>query len=263
MIKATLADIKKSPINYLYIFAPDTFINALGSKTAKIIRQKKANQQQLLKVAAIDNKSTYEVWRDAVYNAIQDQYAMTPAQILVALAEGKDIAGKNWNKGVYGVGAMPQYTFNQNNGVSVDPKTGKIQINYQNLSSQTPIYGNGGQIIGYAAIGKDGASYTSALSNGQYYANTYGTESTQQYANGSNFTASGSSNVWETILTYIPMISSILSWILSLFGVNTGNLITYQNTYPSQSEFTYSSGLSNNELLLLAGGAAIVYAATK
>lgn len=261
MIKATLADIRKNPINYLYVFAPDNFIDALGSKTAKIIRQKKLNQAKLLRNAAEGNNSTYDVWRDAVYNSIVDMYGMKPAEILVALAEGKDVAGKNWSKGVYGIGAVRQVNYNQNRGVTVDTKTGKIIG--EGITNLSPIYSNGGKITGYSATDAAGNVYTSAKHGGNYYANTYGTAEVQQYANGQTYQPSESSTIWESIATFIPYVKNLLSWILSLFNVNTSNLITYENTYPSQQEFTYSSGLSSSELLMLAGGAAVVFAVTQ
>lgn len=266
MAKVTLAQITKSPLDYLYIFAPDSFLKQLGNKVGGIIRSKRTNQVHLLNRIAVDNGSTYEAYRDAISSAIQDQYGMSPAKILVALAEGKNVAGKNWSKGVYGVGATNTLTktYATDGSVTVDT-AGKIMLTSSGklVEAQTPIYEND-TLVGYAAT-HNGSIYTSVLgADGNFYANTVGTATYQKFADGSEYDGSKARSVWESILTYAPYCIQLIQWILSLIpGVNNRTIITPQNTIPSQSEFTYNSGVSSNELILLLVGGVALYGLTK
>lgn len=270
MAKVTLSQITASPLDFLYCFATDKFIGKLGKKVGTIIYNKRANQLKLLNTVAIDNGSTASVYLQAIEKSVADIYGMTPQAILVALAEGKNVAGKNWSKGVYGVGD-PLYdkmtTYTQAAGVTVGAD-GKIVSNGKVLPGQTPIYGvtadNNTYLQGYAAT-QNGMTFTSLReANGTtFYANTVGTATSQQYANGRTYDQTKASSVWESILTYLPMVTQIIQWIVSLFGGGQRTLITAANTMPSQEEFTYTSGVSSNELLLLIGGGAALYALTK
>lgn len=271
-MKPTLSQITASPLDFLYIFASDSFINKLGSKVGKIIYNKKQNQVKLLNTLAVQNGSSYQTYANEVYSATENMFGMTPGQILVALASGKNVAGKNWSAGIYGVGD-PLYdkllTYSTDSSVSVgtngkiiDASTGTV------LPGQTPIYAtlsNGDTYLqGYAAS-RNGTTYTSLrdANGGSFYANTIGTASSQLYASGKPYNQTQASSIWEAILTYIPYAMQIIQWIVSLFTGGQRTLITASNTLPAQEEFVYSSGISSNELLLLIGGGAALYAITK
>ena len=80
MAKKTLSDIKKCPIDYLYLWASDEFISKLGSK-ARIIKQKKYNQYQALwKTVVMNNESAsadelqelYQQWTSVIASSIKD-----------------------------------------------------------------------------------------------------------------------------------------------------------------------------------------------
>ena len=254
-----------NPINYLYIFATEGFISAIAdAKTARIIRQKQANQAKLVNVAAIDDKTTYDAAKAEIRQAIIDQFGMTPAQILVDLAQGKNVAGKYWKEGVYGVGAVQLTSFTQDNSVKVDTAGKLLYTGNGVVQAQTPIYGTDGEITGYSAT-VNGNVFTSRMgADGRFYANTFGSAGSVQFADGTAYNSSKASSVWESIQTYVPMVVSLLQWILSLFGFDGSNLITYQNTYPSQDEFTYNdSKLTSGELLLLLGAGYLVYKMNK
>lgn len=272
MAKPTLAQITASPLDYLYIFAPDSFLQQLGSKVGNIIYKKKKNQEKLLNTLAVQNGSTLSDYAAAISQAIQTSFGMTPAQILIALAQGKNVAGKDWSAGVYGVGD-PLYdkltTYVGDYSVSVG-SNGKI-VNSSTgaaLPGQTAIYATDATgktyLQGYAAT-QNGTIFTSLRDSngGAFYANTVGTATSQTYASGKKYDQSKAASVWEAILTYAPYAMQIIQWIVSLFTGGQTTLITAANTVPSQEEFTYNSGISSNELLLLVGGGAALYALTK
>lgn len=255
-----------NPINYLYIFATEGFISAIAdAKTARIIRQKQANQAKLVNVAAIDDKTTYDAAKAEIRQAIIDQFGMTPAQILVDLAQGKNVAGKYWKEGVYGVGDVNTNltSFTQDNRIKV-AEDGRLVSTIGLKVDPIPIYEEDGSIAGFSAT-VGGNVYTSRKGkSGRFHANTFGSAGSVQYADGTRYMSEKAASVWECIATYGPMVTDLLQWILSLFGFNGSNLITYQNTYPSQDEFTYNdSSLTSGELLLLLGAGYLVYSMNK
>lgn len=268
-MKVSLSQIKKSPIDFLYIFASKSFCQRLGNKVGSIIWSKRANQIKLLNTAARDNGSTVEKYGEVVRQEIINQYGIEPTVILARLAAGETVAGKNWQEGVFGIGSsLRPETYVGDPTVSVNPQTGKLYATAtgEELADQTPIYAvnrkGKAYVSGYSAS-QDGKTYTtSSTSLGKFYANTYATAETQQFANGQPYDPSQSGNMWESVVTYAPFFQQMIEWILSLFGQGA-TLITPKNTRPSQQEFTYQSGLSSGELLLLLGGAAAIYSFSK
>lgn len=248
----TLNEVLASPMQYLYAFASDSFIANLSSDRAKIIYQKRANAQKIVNTSAIDKKSTSEVWLNAIRSAIIKETGKTPAEVLIALASGKTVAGKNWQKGIYGIGDTPQQNFVQNSGVTVDPTTG-LMSHSSLATTQTPMYNSNGTVIGYTALTKDGsAQYQSVLYNGTYSAYSYGNASgAAQYANGKKFDMQTVESIFQGINTLLPYVSSIVNQILAASGKTA---ITYANTAPAQSDWVENDS-DNSGLLLLAVGA--------
>lgn len=271
--KKTLEDIKKCPIDFLYIWAGDEFISQLGSKSS-IIAEKKYNQYQTLWRTMIDNEDAgsseanqkvFDRWTKEIAQAIYNVYEQTPAEILVALANGKTVAGKNFKEGIFGVGETTSGSFSQNSNYTVDPTTGKIVGSDGSTPAQTPIYGTNGQIIGYSCV-VGGNQYQSAYSGGQYVAFSYSNADGVQRANGSAFSAS-QGTFWQNAENYMPMVNNILNWLMSL--VNTllpgdRTVLTPDNTVPKQGEWVYEEESSTGWLgALLAGGAALALFAGK
>ena len=268
MAKKTLASLKKCPIDFLYLWASDSFISQLGSK-ANIIKQKKYYQYQTLwKVMAENEKFSstdegqeiYNRWVKELGEAIKEVYGITPAEILRKLALGEEVAGKNFKKGVYGVGGSTNTSFVQNSNYQVNPTTGQIMAgdggSMKDLLHQTPIYGQDGKVSGYSySVG--GTQYQSTYNNGQFVALSYSTESGVQNASGGAFDASKGS-FWQNANNYMPMINSVLSGLTSI--VNTyfpGNtVLTQQNTVPSQTEWV-DTGSDNSGLWVVGGLAAV------
>lgn len=263
MAKKTLSDIKKCPIDYLYLWASDEFISKLGSK-ARIIKQKKYNQyQSLWKTVVMNNESAsadelqelYQQWTSEIASAIKDTYGYTPGEILVRLAMGQEVVGKNFKNGVYGVGNTPTTSFVQNSSVQVNPLTGVVMQNGLPMQNQTAVYGNDGSVIGYSTqVG--GEQYQSYFVGGQYNALSFSNSDGVQYANGGAFNASNAS-FWQNANNYMPIINSVLSWLTSIVNSFFPNrtVLTSENTVPVQTEWVEPE---DNTGLWIAGGFAVV-----
>lgn len=263
MAKKTKADVLKCPIDYLYLWASDQFISQLGSKVGKIIKTKKYNQYQTLYKTVVENESAgsaseyleiYNQWTTEIAAAIKDTYGITPAQILVKLAMGEEVLGKNFKAGVYGIGEAATTTYVQDASYSVDPNSGKILINGIAATNQTPIYGSGGNITGYSYT-EGGYQYQSSYQNGQYIALSYSNSNgAVQTANGMQFDFTKGS-FWQNANNYMPIVNAILSWVSSIVNSFYPNrtLLTAQNTVPQQSEWIEVESENNNGLLIAGG----------
>lgn len=263
MAKKTLQSILECPTDFLYLWASDGFIAQLGSKS-KIIKQKKYYQyQSLWKVMAENTNSNnqdelqevYKSWTDKIAAAIKDIYGMTPAQILEKLAMGENVLGKNWNKGIYGVGEVPA-TFSQDQSVTVDSASGKILKNGSVVENQIPIYGGDGNVAGYSVLIGD-AQYQSALANGSYGAACYSNANgVIQDANGKSFDQSNA-GFWQNANNYMPIVNKLLEWVSSIVNSFFPNrtVLTPENTVPVQTEWVEPESNTGG---LIAGGAALV-----
>lgn len=266
MAKKTLASIKQCPIDFLYLWATDSFISQLGSK-AKIISEKKYNQQQTLWKTMAENSSfssteeglkIYKQWLAEIATSIKDVYGMSPEDILNKLAMGEMVAGKNFGKGVYGVGETPSTTFVQNPNYKVDPSTGQIMAGDGKFIKQTPIYGADGQVSGYSCnVG--GLQFQSNYENGQFVSLSFSDVNGVQTANGQAFDSSKGS-FWQNANNYMPIINNVLQWVStivnSLFPGKT--VLTSENTVPAQTEWVETE---NNNGALVAGGLLVGVAA--
>lgn len=272
MAKKTLASLKECPIDFLYLWASDDFISKLGSK-AKIIKQKKYNQQQALWKAMAENEKFktqdegqvfYQKWATAIHDAIEDTYGMTPVEILRKLALGETVVGKNFSQGVYGIGETTTTSFVQDRSITINPTTGVVLQNGLPLTNSTAVYGRDGSVVGYSSV-IGGVQYQSTyLGNGTYSALSYSNADGVQTATGGKFD-SKKGTFWQNANNYMPIINSVLSWITSV--VNTyfpsNTILTTQNTTPSQEEWVDTESDGNSGLLLagglLAAGAAAVF----
>lgn len=269
MAKKTLTDLKKCPIDFLYLWASDEFISQLGSR-AKTIKEKRYYQQQSLYKTITENVNAgssaeymevYNEWASEIAKEIKNTYGYTPAEILVKLAMGEEIAGKNYKKGIMGIGDTLSTTFSANSSVQVDSTTGKIVSDGKVIKNQTPIYGVDGSIVGYSAI-LNGMQYQSEYKSTvegvrQYGSFAYSDVNGVYTYNGQQL-SSDSGTVWQNANNYLPIIDSILTWVTSIVNQFFTNrtLITTQNTVPMQSEWIDVE--SDNTGLWIAGGAAAI-----
>lgn len=263
MSKKTLQSILKCPTDFLYLWASDGFIAQLGSKS-KIIKQKKYYQYQSLWKVMVENTNSnnqielqevYKSWTDKIAAAIKDIYGMTPAQILEKLAMGQEVAGKNFKKGVYGVGNTPTTSFVQNSNYEVNPTTGQIMAGGGEIGNPTPVYDANGNVGGYSyQVGN--MQFQSAYQDGQFVALSYSNADGVQDANGNSFKASNAS-FWQNANNYMPIVNAVLSWITSIVNSYFPNrtVLTPENTVPVQTEWVEQESNTGG---LIAGGAALV-----
>lgn len=249
MESVTKQDLLKNPIDFLYIFTNDTFISLvrkyIGRVQADTIARKARNQKQYLKSFYGSTKEFEEKGYTEFSDAIYSQYGMTPVTILKKLLAGDTVAGKNWREGVYGIGSTNSDGFSQNSAVKVDTQTGQILNGGVAMGNGIATYDRKGNVVGYSFTSEDGTQYSSRYDKrtGKWFANTYSNDTVMQYADGTTYTASGSSSVWENINTAMPLVQKFLEWIASFFNFS---LIKPSNTVPAQTEFIDRTGNTTN-----------------
>lgn len=263
MAKKTLQSILECPTDFLYLWASDGFISQLGSK-AQVVRKKKYHQYQSLWKTMVENtnaksqeelQEVYKSWTDKIAVAIKDIYGMSPATILQKLAIGENVVGKNWSKGIYGVGEVP-VGFSQDQSVTVDAASGKIMKDGIVVENQIAIYGADGIVAGYSVLIGD-SQYQSALSNGSYGAACYSNSNgTIQDANGQALNQS-KVGFWQNANNYMPIVNKLLEWVSSIVNSFFPNrtVLTPENTVPEQTEWVEAE---DNNGWLIAGGVAAI-----
>ena len=267
MAKNSLSTFYRQPANFLYIFATDDFIAKLGRRAGYIIRTKKANQKKLLNTTAVDEGKTYTEAYNAMAEAFKSYYGVTPQKALVILAEGGEVAGKNWSKGVYGVGApdvqngevLVNYKGNgvnsfvaiDDNGHFINSQTGA------SLKTEVVSYGKDGKMDCVKYTDENGVTYTANYSKKYgWYSSEYCTKDGETFkANGSISTPADMSSIWESLALSFD---KLIEWLLSLFN-NTNNTnkvaLSAANTQPNQQDgWVSNAGVSPWILLAMAGG---------
>lgn len=258
MIELTINEAKKHPASFMYVWANDKFLNAINPKHAKIIAMKKANQKKVLMLSADKYLGGFDKV-DQYYNAISSEfekiYGMKPIEALLVLAQGGEVAGKNWDEGVYGVGAIRTNEFkgvtaSDGSSISVDATTGHIFYGNVDITDESmTVYSNvKGQVIPYQLFGKDdfGYIYMSQYNKTykKYYAQSWtDDEGTAHKATTGNVSsASDGASIWGNINFDWDWIKNILNWLLSIFGIPTipeagsaqSDTLSADNTLPNQ-----------------------------
>lgn len=240
-LELTIQEAVRKPENFLYIFADEAkFLRYIDSKHAKIIRGKKANQNKVLMLSADAYGKKYEDYTAAIRQSFIDNYGMTPAQILVKLAQGETVCGKNWSEGVYGVGAVTN-SF-AGTSVSVDPTTGKILNNGVEVEGQQAIFNKKGVACFSAVV--DGKTYSSNYrSVGKTFCadQVVDSEGNAYNASGKAISSADTSNIWAAL---IAAGERLLNWLISLFSPESASteLITKENTVPNQGNDGFTTG---------------------
>ena len=252
--------------DFMYIWADENkFLRYINKKYASIIRTKKANQKKLLVLSAEKYGTTYDAYTTAMRKAFIEQWGHTPAEALIILAQGGQIAGKNWSEGVYGVGALYVDTFVGHEGITVRPEDGHILNNGTDVPVTKTIYTQiKKQAVPYQIFSTvDGVTYTSQYNKTQkkYYAFSYSTADGQYNARtGQQMTASQNSDIWGNIEA---LFEKFLNWLISLFSNDNRETINAENTLPNQTAdgfVTNEAGMgeAGSILLVLAVGGALV-----
>lgn len=266
MIELTIQAACQNPQNFMYIWASDAFLKAIPKQYANVIRTKKANQEKLLRLSAEKYGKTYDEYTQAIRQAFIDNFTMTPIQALIVLAQGGQVAGKNWKEGVYGIGALNVAYFSGHPEITVRPEDGHILNNGADVTeTEKTVYTTiKKQAVAYQLFATiDGVIYMSQYNKTakKYYAQSYSTaEKSYSARTGNEINASDSADIWGAILSSLE---TFVNWLISLFaGSTTRQTLNASNTLPDQKAdgFVTESGLGDTGtlLLLLAAGGVIL-----
>ena len=241
--------VRKSPMDFVYIFVTKDYLTRIAQvfspSHATNIESKYKNAMRAVSAWGKENSLSYEKAKAEVKKLIIDQYGITPGEVLVKMANGEMIAGKDFKNGVYGVGDTPQLTFSQNPSAVVDPTSGKISFGDNSPEALWQTINQQGKTVemNYTFMGN---TYTSRYDprSGQFIANTYGDKNGMQFANGTTYTPSKASSVWENLNTALPIIKDCLTWAAQFVPDVLGKFIpiTTANTVPQQSDYYVESG---------------------
>lgn len=260
----TIQDAVSAPANFMYLWADDKkFLPYIPAKYAEIIKVKKANQLKVIKNMAKFNESVVSDYVAQIRQAFIDAYDMTPAQALVVLAQGGTVAGKNWSKGVFGIGATRVVTFIGHEDVTVRTEDGHILKNGTDITDAAlTVYSTvKKQTVAFQLFGKsDGITYMSQYnkSDKKYYAQSFVNEQGKFDARtGTEIKASDGADLWGNIN---GLLEKFLNWLISLFGGSNRELLNEKNTIPNQQQdgFVQEAGMGEAGMILLAlvaGGA--------
>ena len=260
---ASLQSYCENPANFLYIFAGDSFIAKLGRTASYVISKKKANQKKLLNTAAVDAGISYNAAMNKIAEAFKNYYGMTPANALITLANGGEVAGKNWKAGVYGISGkevLVNYSApgaNSNvaidaNGQFINKSTGAA------LTTEIVSYGISGKPNCVRYTDASGNTYTANYTkrNGWAAGKFNNKETGNTYtADGQIASAADSASIWESLALNFQ---KLIEWLISLFNAtNNSNetAITAAATQPSQEDgWVYNAGVSPWILVAVAAG---------
>lgn len=254
-----LSEAKKHPACFLYVWASDSFLSQIDRKYAEIIYRKRLNENKLIFLSAEKAGITVDAYAQGIYDAFKEMYGVSPTEALNILAEGGEVAGKNWKKGVYGIGSVSRVNTFKDSNIKVDSKTGHFTINGNEIDPNSyryeAGYGRNDYKI-YYLDEKSGKTYCSIYNRTmkRYYSDSYSDKDGNQFLPlGMAIGGADGSSIWGNVIENI--FNVIWNWIMKLFGGSSDSeKLTDKNTIPSQSEdgFTYTE--SGSLLLFAAAG---------
>ena len=271
MIEMTIDQVKQNPQMFMYIWVTEAFKNPrveLG-RYAKIILAKQQNELKVLKRSAEKYNRKQQDYIDAIRDSFKEAFNMYPPEALQRLALGEDVAGKNWAKGVYGVGALTDSWTGTN--ISVDNVTGKILQGGVEVPGQSASYSAVGKnkINGYT-VTIDGMTYSSRCRNKKYFAGLKADGNGIKYnPDGTQAKTADLSSLWEGCQL---VWNSFVEWLVRVFSnMDTDKekeVLNQTNTFPSQVDdgMATKGGIlpdiisANSGLILLALGAGTLLA---
>ena len=279
-IELTIEQACEHPECFMYAWATEEFLSAIDPKYASIIRTKGNNERKVLILSAdkyLGDFSRANEYYQKVADAFYAKYDVSPLDALIILAQGGEVAGKNWKEGVYGVGALPTSTFagittDGGGKVTVEAANGHIMYNGKDITDESKTVYNSvkGETIPYQLFGSDDFGYTFMSqynkTRKKYYAQSYTDDEgvTHSASTGKRTDGTDSASIWGNIEMGWDWIKNILNWLLSLFGIQTipeigGSVDTIKpsNTLPNQQTdgFVSKAGMGTVGAVLLASAA--------
>ena len=122
--------LKNAASNLIYAWISENNLKYFASKYSQVIARKRAYQLQFMaNIARQANVSGSEV-TNYVENCIVEIYGKKPSEIVYLLAQGQTIAGRNWKRGIYGIGELSSGTTSfSGSDYTVNSETGDILLN--------------------------------------------------------------------------------------------------------------------------------------
>lgn len=219
--------------NFLYIFIADDAAREVFSN-APVILKKRQNQIAYVTQAAKMSKYSYDELKKAIGDAIVEVYGKTPGEVLLDVANGKNVYSlkqvtNNSISGICGIGAI-----DSNTGYPV----GKNQNNYATVLDT----------VDGDPIGRFDLSTGKQVS---YYDKSSGT-----WRKGATPTNDPNSrNMWANNINWNNIIMAIINLIGSLFGVRKAqNIASYQSDgWYGVTQNTTQNSINNVLPILLLG----------
>lgn len=240
-MELTIKEACTQPQNFMYVWADENkFLKFLKPQWANVIRGKKGNQMKLLALSAekyLGDAKGINEYIDSIKKSFIEAYGMEPLEALVILAQGGTVAGKNWEEGVFGIGATLQFA---GSDITVRPNDGYFERNGQILPGDEDmnVYATvGGKTVVYQRFYQDpksGNTYMSQLNKTtkKYYAKSWSNaDGTYSAKSGNSINASDNADIWGAIL---GSLDKFLNWILSLFAGDKIEKLSAENTLPNQ-----------------------------
>lgn len=263
----TIEQAQKHPAAFMYVWASDDFLARINKKYAKRIAVKRDNQVKLLKLSAdkyLKDAKKVNQYYAAIKSSFISMYGMRPIDALIILAQGGTVAGKNWEKGIFGIGATrTNTTFNgvELNGqaVTCDPDTGHIMCGGKDITATgNTVYSNvNGSTKAYQLFGQNDTgtmTYQSQYNaaTGKYYAYAISDVNMGQTVSADTnkvMTGADNADIWGNV---VMVIQQFIVWLINLFS-NGKEVMTAENTLPSQTTdgFTSNTGTTSESNLLL------------
>lgn len=205
-----IQNFKDNCSNFLYIFISDEAAQQVF-RNAPVILQKRQNQIAYVTKAAQMSKYSYDELKKAIGDEIVSVYGKTPGEVLLDVAEGKNVYSLKEvrNNSISGVGACRVGNIDIKTGYPA----GKKKEKYTTVTNTET-----GEIIGIFEL--NGGKQVS------YYDPT-----TKTYKPGKTpSTNKESRNMWANNIDWSNIILAIINMIGSLFGVRQAqNVACYQS----------------------------------
>lgn len=236
--------LRNASSNLIYAWISENNLKYFSKKYLEIIAQKRAYQLKFMVNISRQANVDGSVVSEYVEQCIYETYGLKPAEIVYKLAKGETVAGRNWKKGIYGIGATTasgstQSTTDFGGGYTVDTQTGDIL--YQGKSKtkskscntyQTEYtYDADGKATDKGRVYLEGKTYYDSASDTSYSSvlnDETGKYEIRAITKGDNRVASDGKALaadmcafWENAQDFVTSLGSILKNILAFFGIKT------------------------------------------
>ena len=204
-----IQDFKDNCSNFLYIFIKDNAVSYFQKNGGSVILQKRQNQIAYVTKAAQMSKYSYQELEDAIAEEITAVYGKKPGEILINIAEGKNVYSlKDVRKNISGIGAC---------------RVGAIDdLGYPKGKDKNK-YATVWDAENNIAVGRFDLSTGKQVSYYDTKTNTWKKGATPS-------TDENSRNMWVNNIDWNNLITTIINLIGSLFGVKQAqNLASYQS----------------------------------